>query len=132
MIRERERAAYALSQVNGVKEHDKKDKYKTWLVKLPAQLHVNGLGQTVAFYLSAGSDKPEARIVAMLEGWLTREGGVYERRGRLIDAITGGSDLEYRRASVEARALSLWLKRFAEAFIQKPEKKQEPPAEGVA
>lgn len=129
---EQARAQFALDHVDRVRGRDDAGKYKTQLVKLPARLHNSGLGQTVAFYLSAGPDKPQAEICSWLQAWLGREGQPYEglgEDGRLIDWITGrgtafadgGKDAEalYRRASAEARALSTWLKRFAEAFIEK-------------
>lgn len=118
------RAAFALQRVESVQTAEQ-GKYKTQLVKLPARLHTNGLGQTVAFYLASGSDSPEATICGWLETWL-REAGIYPQDDRLIDCITGtafpadgGADPldRYRQASAEARALSTWLKRFAEAFL---------------
>lgn len=118
---EQRRAAFALGKVNGVKSEVAK--YKTQLVKLPARLHTNGLGQTVAFYLTAGSGKPEAEICGWIEKWL----GIADPRlaGKgLLECITGdagpGADpaLLYRQASTEARALAVWLKRFAEAFLE--------------
>lgn len=116
---EQERAAFALANVESVKGGDQKAKYKTQLLKLPSRLHSNGLGQTVAFYLSAGSDKPEAKICQWLETWLG-EGHrrIYQGRESLIHSIAGQDEDRYREASAEARALAVWLKRFAEAFIE--------------
>lgn len=127
---EQARARFALEQVRSVRDRPRAGEYKSDLVKLPARLHHNGLGQTVAFYLSAGGDTPEATICGWLGDWLSREGQPYESLrddGTLVDWITGhhrafegdGEDAEvlYRRASAEARALGTWLKRFAEAFI---------------
>ncbi len=115
---EQRRAEFALKKVEGIKE--KRAKYKTQLLKLPARLHSNGLGQTVAFYLSAGPDKPEADICGWLETWLNGGGNIYAG-GRLIDNVIGkgipDAESKYRQASMEARALAVWLKRFAEAFI---------------
>lgn len=126
---EQKRAAFALKKVESIKKSDQKAKFKSQLVKLPARLHTNGLGQTVAFYLAAGGDKPEVQICGWLETWLRDEskGFVYrepEDGSSLIDWITGeagaGGDPEqlYRLASIEARALAGWMKRFAEAFIE--------------
>lgn len=120
---EQERATFALERVEEVKEGKDKAKYKTQLLKLPARLHSNGLGQTVAFYLSAGSGKPEVVICNWLEAWL-RKREVFGQEVRLIDGITGRhvtpdrAEADYREASVEVRALAVWLKRFAEAFIE--------------
>lgn len=128
---EQRRAAFALENVESVKTSAKKAKYKSQLVKLPARLHNNGLGQTVAFYLAEGGDKPEVVICGWLEAWLRDEdkGFVYRKpaNGKLIDWITGkvntfdGAEGDpehlYRLASIEARALAGWMKRFAEAYI---------------
>ena len=115
--REQHRASFALEKVEGVKSHSAK--YKTQLLKLPARLHTNGLGQTVAFYLAAGKDSPEAKICSWIECWLRDPRvGTYSPGQRLIVSITSGSEDAYRRASEEARALALWLKRFAEAFLE--------------
>lgn len=119
--REQERARFALGKVEGARDQQdlkRQSKLKTQLLKLPARLHSNGLGQTVAFYLSAGPGSPEDQIYLWLECWLRDQPiGIYPPGRRLIDGITAGSDDAYRRASEEARALALWLKRFAEAFL---------------
>lgn len=115
---EQERAAFALKYVEGVKDGEQRAKYKTQLRKLPSRLHSNGLGQTVAFYLSEGPGKPEWEICRWLESWLGHEHrGIYTGRQTLIHSIAGQDEDRYREASAEARALAVWLKRFAEAFI---------------
>ena len=119
---EQKRAAFALKKVDEVKNGKDKAKFKTQLVKLPARLHNNGLGQTVAFYLSAGKGKPEVTICSWIEEWL-HDQSIYSG-GRLIESITGlrmppdEAESRYREASGEVRALAVWLKRFAEAFIE--------------
>jgi CRISPR/Cas system CMR-associated protein Cmr5 small subunit len=135
---EQARATFALKKVEAVKDlpdPSRRAKFKTQLVKLPARLHNNGLGQTVAFYLAAGNGKseakPEVEICGWLEDWLRNgDGAVYRDPGDggLIDWITGKETtfggaagdpaLLYRHASAEARALAGWLKRFAEAFLE--------------
>jgi CRISPR type III-B/RAMP module-associated protein Cmr5 len=117
MTIQQQRAAFALDNVNRIPAE--KDKYKTELLKLPARLHTNGFGQTVAFYLSAGKGTPAWEICSWLEGWLQNT-EVYDRNKPLIVAITEqGPDSEsrYRRAAAESRELAVWLKRFAEAFL---------------
>lgn len=120
---EQKRARFALDSVNSVipKAKEERTKYKTQLLKLPARLHSNGLGQTVAFYLSAGKDKPEWAICDWLDDWLkNRE--IYPKNQDLIHSIAGKNlngdpEATYREASAEVRALAVWLKRFAEAFL---------------
>ncbi|HET9227768.1 MAG TPA: type III-B CRISPR module-associated protein Cmr5 [Thermoanaerobaculia bacterium] len=131
---EQMRAAFALERIDQVKAGADNAKYKTQLLKLPARLHNNGLGQTVAFYLTAGPKKPEWIICDWLQDWLSRpkEMGpaIYPLGKDLIGCVSGKDlpkdadpELLYRQASDEARAIAVWLKRFAEAFIQ--EKGQE-------
>lgn len=122
---EQERAAFALEKIDQVRNRPDRAKYKTQLLKLPARLHSNGLGQTVAFYLSVGdSHKPEWVICDWLEVWLRDQREIYPPENRLIASLTGtglptdmDAEARYREASAEARALAVWLKRFAEAFI---------------
>lgn len=123
---EQRRAAFALDKVESVKT-GKPAKYRTQLVKLPARLHTNGLGQTVAFHLANGGEgSPEWQVATWLGEWLTGDAGPYPRETRLIDCVTATeasgvpeseAEERYRRASAEARALAVWLKRFAEAFL---------------
>lgn len=128
---EQRRAQFALEKIDGVKnDTEKRAKYKTQLLKLPARLHTSGMGQTVAFYLAEGNGSPEATICGWLGTWL-HEVGIYED-GDLIRSITGSTpklrkdeertELLYRQASAEARALAVWLKRFAEAFLAEERK----------
>lgn len=112
---EQERAAFALGKVEGIT--DNKAKFKTQLLKLPSRLHSNGLGQTVAFYLSVGDGKPEWKICQWLGEWLgSGHRNIYVGNS-LVHNIAQQNEELYRNASAEARALAVWLKRFAEAFI---------------
>lgn len=126
---EQRRAAFALAKIDTLKDAPDKAKYKTQLLKLPARLHSNGLGQTVAFYLSVGPSKPgkpakpERVICDWLQAWLTTEQDLYPPQD-LVRSLAGAglpqdvdAEARYRDASAEARALAVWLKRFAEAFI---------------
>jgi CRISPR type III-B/RAMP module-associated protein Cmr5 len=126
---EQMRAAFALEKIDSVKKTENAGKYKTQLLKLPARLHNNGLGQTVAFYLTAGPEKPEWIICDWLQDWLSRTTGegpaIYPPGVELIRCVSGqglheklDAELLYRRASDETRAVSVWFKRFAEAFLQ--------------
>lgn len=114
--REQNRAAFALRMVEGRRASPEAPKFKTQLVKLPARLHTNGLGQTVAFYLASGPGKPERIICGWIQDWL-RTTGDCPNNISLIESITRAEAVSYRRASAESRALAGWLKRFAEAFL---------------
>ena len=135
--REQKRAGFALKRVKRVREVACRlsaenrtallAKYRTALLDLPSSLHSIGLGHTVALCLArAGRGKGKQHhkdIYEWLEEWLKGKNGPYheaDENQRLLECITDDGDdtvAKYRRASVEARALSVWLKRFAEAFL---------------
>ena len=92
-LRDQERAKFALEKIDAVKKG------------------------------AAGTDetkepKPEVEICRWFESWLSRPGVKIYEPGRLIERIAAGSPERYRDASSEARALAVWLKRFAEAFLK--------------
>ncbi len=121
---EQERAAFALKQVEAVAGDGRRAKYKTQLLKLPARLHNNGLGQTAAFLLAQKKGSPEHAVYDWLQQWLGGKPKIYDADQSLIKCITGEgmtddeAESGYRRASAEVRSLAVWLKRFAEAFLE--------------
>jgi len=118
--REQERASFALAKVKPLAGDDRRRKYKTQLLKLPARLHGNGLGQTLAFNLAQGSDSPEGKICDWLTAWLNQI-AIYREPLTTPQFFTGDGvenpEVLYRAAATESRALALWLKRFAEAYL---------------
>jgi CRISPR type III-B/RAMP module-associated protein Cmr5 len=121
------RARFALEKVKSITKEPNSDRYKSELRDLPARLHTAGLGQTVASLLASGSSNPpRQKIYSWLEEWLRQPPIQYPSDRRLIDCIVGSvpestSLPEYTATSREVRALSTWLKKFAEAFIQSRE-----------
>jgi len=133
---EQKRAKFALEKVKAVAKQDNKTqgKYRSRLLNLGTQIHQNGLGQTMAFYLSKSG--PEAKrkgdkemgayrgVYTWLGDWLCGTGddgvGIYRRQGNndgLINWITGEDASKYRMATLEIMELVNWLKRFASALL---------------
>ena len=138
---EQRRARFALDRVKSVEPRSKKErtKFRTQLLKLPARLHTNGLGQTAAYLRAQKESSAEREIYQWLADWL-KESGRY-LTNQLLDEIVGRGNAgtatttpvsddpnieaddppdvagQYRTASAEARRLASWLKRFAEAFL---------------
>lgn len=114
---QQERAKYALAKVQeSIGKYDKE--YKSYASSLPAMIHMNGLGQAAAFYLSK-SKKEEAYqdIYNLLSVWLTRKGQPYHEFNDLLDGITHSNMATYQLAQAEAQALMDWVKKFAKAFM---------------
>jgi len=110
------RAAYAWDAVYGLTEGWRE--YRDLVRKLPAMIQANGLGQTLAFLMTNASKRV---LYRHLEAWLCQRAPapVYPpdagARPDLMRALSQGDSLTLRRATREAQALAVWLKRFAEA-----------------
>jgi CRISPR-associated protein Cmr5 len=128
------RAADALKRVEEVKGKPFDDRFKAYVQAMPAMIHMNGLGQTAAFYRSKSGGKDSGAkaydaVYQILSDWLTGKGQVYQTSGNvpcqdLLEGITQETAHKYRLAEAEALAYLEWLKKFAEAFIE--DKSNEP------
>jgi CRISPR-associated protein Cmr5 len=122
---EQRRAAKAWEFVNRVKEKAQKDQkdYDSWVKKVPVLILTNGLGQTVAF-LKSKKDEEKQLLYEHLSEWLTSEvawSPQAQQRSDLIDRLIHESSQNYRRATVEALSFLNWLKRFADALLERGE-----------
>ena len=116
---EQRRAAHALAKI---KELEKKGKdeyghFQSYVSSLPASIVMNGLGQAMAFELSAG--KEHKLLHDVVEDWLCNHSGVFTNEKVLMKAITENGQREYVHAQAEALAYLEWLKKFARAYLEK-------------
>ncbi len=128
---ERERAKFAWEKIQKIKNNpsdEVKSKYGTLAQKASADIQTNGLGQTLAFWRARatpkerGKESPEniahGEILKHIEGWLNKDGGMKLGKNDLVDWITNVAKTnDYRRATIEATAFFIWLKRFAESEL---------------
>ena len=119
------RAQHALAAINGLRNESFSAEIKREIQSAPAMIHMNGLGQTVAFHRAkSASDSEKAKahgkVYELLEIWLTSTGKPYGGT-KLLDGITTKDMHAYIAAQAEALAYLDWLKKFAEAFIDDPE-----------
>lgn len=109
-LSEQARACHAWDNIEKVKTNQKE--YGTLARKLPALIQTNGLGQTLAFLRS----KPDKRHFKMLyqhvSNWVIAQVG---GSGDLLEWVIRQDSSQYRRATTEAIAYAMWLRRFAEA-----------------
>jgi CRISPR-associated protein Cmr5 len=124
------RACHALGQIQ---EHEKagKDSYKNYVSyaeSLPATILMNGLGQACASLLAKAEgvlEKPHGLLYVDLQSWLCGSDPAVPFKGKpgLMDAIIGSDQATYFRAQTEALAYLVWLKKFANAYLErgKPE-----------
>lgn len=124
---EQDRAAHALSKVRLLEkemDHEKADKFASYVESLPASILNNGLGQSMATLLaqSKGAHKdPHYKLYAFIQEWLCRDNpqAPYRSAVDLMEAIVGNDRQAYLRAQAEALSWLNWMKKFAVAYLKK-------------
>ncbi|MFN3533510.1 MAG: type III-B CRISPR module-associated protein Cmr5 [Candidatus Brocadia sp.] len=126
---EQKRAAEAWSCIQAVSEDIDNSKfkkeYRSIVMKLPALILTNGLGQTLAFLKSKGKNddsNPEKRVYEDLQGWLLKTDLINLGRvthDELIERIMAIDSTKYRFVTMESLSFLNWLKRFADAMLPK-------------
>ena len=131
------RAAHALQCVEA---HDGKSygNYVNYVESLPATILMNGLGQACATLLSKAkretqgdkrikSRDPHFLLYLDLQSWIcgTDHSAPYPISGtsedRLMQKLLSEDEAKYLHAQAEALAYLVWLKKFANAYLQKGE-----------
>jgi len=117
---EQERAGYAWECIREVKDRKYADKYGSLARKTPPLVQTNGLGQTLAFLLSKarGQDNEHRALYGHLSGWVTKQ---MSWKKSLMEEVVSRDSADYRRATAEAMAFLMWLRRFAEAELGEAE-----------
>jgi CRISPR-associated protein Cmr5 len=111
-----------------VKIKDYSGDYKSLVKSFPAMILTNGIGQALAFLRAKGKygqpdenkGKPQHRaLYKHISLWVTKE--IYDGQptDQLMQEIIQGTSDKYRRATTETLAFVAWLKRFAEAEIER-------------
>ncbi len=126
---ERERAKHALKIVESLKD-EKLENYASYVKALPATILQNGLGQAMATLLAAAKGNPRddhRRLYDHMEEWLCKknEHSPYFGQNNLMKAITTNDEAAYIHAQAETMAYLEWLKKFAVAYLTKPEPAKE-------
>ena len=134
---EQKRAKKAWDQVKAVPKRFHKE-YRSLVRKVPAMIKMCGLGQTLAFLLSKEEKEAQEVKTSDLNGLKKAEGCLYKHLEEwlldkeapiawpdspedqpLMNRIMEVESAVYRQATQEALAYLGWLKRFAEACLEK-------------
>jgi len=115
---EQRRAADAWRVIKDeVKGRDYAGEYASLAKSAPADIQTNGLGQTVAFWYAKSPSRQSHRgMLQHISEWVLQEMEA-EKHSNLLDWITQVGSDEYLRATMEALAYLVWIKRFAEAEL---------------
>ncbi len=111
---EQRRAAHAWDAI-GLVPQANQPKYGTLVRGFTAMIHVNGLAASAAFLLvKAGKNTNEHSLLYNHLGkWLQEQ--IKYSQPDLITFISKASTEDYRRATAEAIAYVIWLKRYVES-----------------
>ena len=126
---QQKRAKYALEQVEkAISDKVNQKEFKAYAANLPAMIHINGLGQAAAFFKSKGDT--HERLYTILSDWLCGKIDYartqpYSGCNDLLEGITTQDMHQYRVAQAEAQALMDWVKKFAKAFMDGGDDKNE-------
>ena len=106
---------------------DKRDNFVSYAENMPASILINGLGQAVATLRTqakGNQEDPHMAVYNAVQGWLCRKDteAPYPAAADLLEAITSGDRESYQHAQAEALAYLEWYKKFAVAFLKKPDK----------
>lgn len=133
---QQKRAVDALRCAKDAANKAYRKEFKSCVQALPAMIHMNGLGQSVAFYKAKSNsdgDKAKAKayenVYAVLSNWLKKDEQPYRGCTDLLEGVTSKDMHAYRLAEAEALAYLDWLKRFSEAFIEDSEPAGQPAQE---
>ncbi|WP_124728250.1 type III-B CRISPR module-associated protein Cmr5 [Staphylospora marina] len=123
------RAAFSHRKVKERKETldtQKADDYAGYVIRLPADIRINGLGQALAQLLAAAKldpSDPHRLVYNDLSEWLTKEHphSPYRNHDDLLDALMERGRAEYLWALGEAMTWLEWHKKLCTAFLKQPE-----------
>lgn len=116
--KEQERAKKAWDLVSSV-PNTTIDSYAALVKSAPVMILTNGLGQTLAFFISKGKGREYNLLYNHLNAWLS-DNVVWSANedidDTLIERVIHEKSQGYRMATEEALAFLAWVKRFATAL----------------
>lgn len=113
---EQERAQQAWEAIENVRGSGQENNYGSRAKNLPSMIQTNGLGATMAFLRAKAGTDHNAADYRLYEHIATRIVRYLEYTADdVMDLIREADTDTYRRATAEAIAFSIWLKRYVEA-----------------
>ncbi len=118
-------AAHALGKVKNLepKGVPHYGHYVSYVSSLPARILTSGLGQAMAQLLAQakGNQTPHRMLYDHVQDWLCSKRSIFGNETDLIRGIVNGDQDTYVRAQAEALAYLNWLKKFARAYLRRPD-----------
>ncbi len=121
MTIQQQRAKFALERIQKLPvklKQKEQTEFISYASSLPAMIHMNGLGQAMAFCKVKGKDRESyAQLYQLVSDWLIEKGQPYVGQKSVLDGITQCDMQHYQLAQAEALVLMSWVKKFAKAFL---------------
>lgn len=118
---QQQRAKFTLQRIQSLPKRLKPEEQKEFISYasgLPAMIHMNGLGQAMAFCKLKGKDrKSYGQLYQLVSDWLCQSGQPYDGQQHVLEGITQCDMAHYQMAQAEALVLMSWVKKFAKAFL---------------
>ena len=112
------RAKFALERIQALPVTLKHNEFISYANGLPAMIHMNGLGQAMAFYkLKSKEREPYEQLYQLVSDWLCNTGRPYQGQTDVLTGITQCDRQHYQLAQAEALVFMSWVKKFAKAFL---------------
>ena len=125
LIIEQQRAKYALQCIQHLADNlpeKSQGELISYANSLPAMIHMNGLGQAMAFCKLKAKDRDSYHaLYQLVSDWLCQDQQPYAGKGDVMTGITECDRQHYQLAQAEALALMNWVKKFAKAFLKNEE-----------
>ncbi len=114
------RAKFALERIQalpGKLEHKQQVEFISYANGLPAMIHMNGLGQAMAFCKLKSERESYEQLYQLVSDWLCETGQPYQEQTDVLTGITQCDRQHYQLAQAEALVFMSWVKKFAKAFL---------------
>jgi CRISPR-associated protein Cmr5 len=119
---QQQRAAFALQRVKALPKALKPEEQKEFISYasgLPAMIHMNGLGQAMAFCQLKGKDRESYKqLYKLVSDWLCQPNQPYQNKTDVLAGVTQSDMANYQLAQAEALVFMSWVKKFAKAFLE--------------
>lgn len=122
MTIQQQRAKFALERIQKLpqvlKDKKTKDEFISYASGLPAMIHMNGLGQAMAFCkLKSKERESYAQLYELVSDWLCETNQPYQGQTDVLTGITQLDMAHYQLAQAESLVLMSWVKKFSKAFL---------------
>ncbi|WP_341325693.1 type III-B CRISPR module-associated protein Cmr5 [Methylotuvimicrobium sp. KM2] len=118
---EQQRAAFALTRIKALPPQLRPEQQKEFISyasSLPAMIHMNGLGQAMAFCRLKGNERESyQQLYQLVSDWLCLTGQPYAGKHDVLDGITQCDMAYYQLAQAEALVFLSWVKKLAKVFL---------------